>query len=98
MRVRRKGKNMEEERIEKIYEILNNIPVTVDNFDTIQKIRESLLNQDYIGALKKLEILSKEQKNDNKVEESYKQEEEESRNKNAAPIKFRIARKVNGSI
>lgn len=69
---------MEEERIEKIYEILNNIPVTVDNFDTIQKIRESLLNQDYIGALKKLEILSKEQKNDNKVEESYKQEEEET--------------------
>ena len=62
MRVRRKGKNMEEERIKKIYEILNNIPVTVDNFDTIQKIRESLLNQDYIGALKKLEILSKEQK------------------------------------
>lgn len=78
MRVRRKGKKMEEERIEKIYEILNNIPVTVDNFDTIQKIRESLLNQDYIGALKKLEILSKEQKNDNKVEESYKQEEEET--------------------
>lgn len=78
MRVRRKGKNMEEERIEKIYEILNNIPVTVDNFDTIQKIRESLLNQDYIGALKKLEILGKEQKNDNKVEESYKQEEEET--------------------
>ena len=36
MRVRRKGKNMEEERIEKIYEILNNIPVTVDNFDTIR--------------------------------------------------------------
>ena len=69
---------MEEERIEKIYEILNNIPVTVDNFNTIQKIRESLLNQDYIGALKKLEILSKEQKNDNKVEESYKQEEEET--------------------
>ena len=69
---------MEEERIEKIYEILNNIPVTVDNFDTIQKIIESLLNQDYIGALKKLEILSKEQKNDNKVEESYKQEEEET--------------------
>lgn len=69
---------MEEERIEKIYEILNNIPVTVDNLDTIQKIRESLLNQDYIGALKKLEILSKEQKNDNKVEESYKQEEEET--------------------
>ena len=69
---------MEEDRIEKIYEILNNIPVTVDNFDTIQKIRESLLNQDYIGALKKLEILSKEQKNDNKVEESYKQEEEET--------------------
>ena len=69
---------MEEERIEKIYEILNNIQVTVDNFDTIQKIRESLLNQDYIGALKKLEILSKEQKNDNKVEESYKQEEEET--------------------
>lgn len=78
MRVRRKGKNMEEERIKKIYEILNNIPVTVDNFDTIQKIRESLLNQDYIGALKKLEILSKKQKNDNKVEESYKQEEEET--------------------
>lgn len=69
---------MEEERIKKIYEILNNIPVTVDNFDTIQKIRESLLNQDYIGALKKLEILSKKQKNDNKVEESYKQEEEET--------------------
>lgn len=67
---------MEEEKIEKIYEILNNIPVTVDNFDTIQKIRKSLLNEDYIGALKKLEILSEEKKADNKVEESYKQEEE----------------------
>lgn len=67
---------MEKEKIEKIYEILNNIPVTVDNFDTIQKIRKSLLNEDYIGALKKLEILSEEKKADNKVEESYKQEEE----------------------
>ena len=69
---------MEKEKIEKIYEILNNIPVTVDNFDTIQKIRKSLLNEDYIGALKKLEILSEEKKADNKVEESYKQEEEET--------------------
>ena len=70
---------MEEERVEKIYEILNNIPVTSENFNTIEKIREALLNKDYISALKKLETLNKMSKKQAKKQEVQKVEKEEIR-------------------
>lgn len=69
---------MEEERVEKIYEILNNIPVTSENFNTIEKIREALLNKDYISALKKLETLNKMSKKQAKKQDVQKVEKEEN--------------------
>ena len=39
---------MEESKVKKIYEILNNIPVTEKNKDLIEEIREKLLNKEYI--------------------------------------------------
>ena len=44
---------MEEEKIKKIYEILNNIPVTEDNKKTIEEIKRELLNKDYLEAFKR---------------------------------------------
>lgn len=49
---------MEESKIKKIYEILNNIPVTEKNKDLIEEIRRELLNEDYVRAFKKIEELS----------------------------------------
>ncbi len=50
---------MDEERIQKIYSILNNIKITPQNTDIVEEIKKLLLNEDYIEALKKLEELSK---------------------------------------
>ncbi len=46
---------MEESKIKKIYEILNNIPVTEKNKDLIEEIRRELLNEDYVKAFRKIE-------------------------------------------
>ena len=51
---------MEEEKIKRIYEILNNIPVTKDNKETIEEIKKQLLNKDYLEAFKKIDELNKE--------------------------------------
>ena len=45
---------MEEEKIKRIYEILDNIPVTSKNEKVIQEIRQELLNQDYMKAFNNL--------------------------------------------
>lgn len=50
---------MEESKISKIYEILNDIPVTEQNKEIIEEIRQELLNEDYVKAFKKIEELSK---------------------------------------
>ena len=71
---------MEEEKIKRIYEILNNIPVTKDNKETIEEIKKQLLNKDYLEAFKKIDELNKIQKGEKKVEkveEEPKEEEEE---------------------
>ena len=71
---------MEEEKIKRIYEILNNIPVTKDNKETIEEIKKQLLNKDYLEAFKKIDELNKIQKGEQKVEkieEEPKEEEEE---------------------
>lgn len=67
---------MEPEKIKKIYEILNNIPVTSENISVIEEIKEELLNQNYITALQKMEQLSKikEQEPKVKIEETEEQE------------------------
>lgn len=53
---------MEADKINKLYEILNNLEATSKNEDIIDEIRKELLNEDYIGALKKIDKLSKMQK------------------------------------
>ena len=71
---------MEEEKIKRIYEILNNIPVTKDNKETIEEIKKQLLNKDYLEAFKKIDELNKIQKGEKKVEkveEEPKEEEED---------------------
>lgn len=61
---------METKNIKKIYELLNKIPVTDQNQETIAEIKECLLNGDFITALEKIQDLQLE----NEVEEK-KQEE-----------------------
>ncbi len=50
---------MELDKIKKIYEILNSIPVTEKNETVIEEIKEELLNGDFVEALKKIDMLSK---------------------------------------
>ena len=68
---------MEEEKIKRIYEILNNIPVTKDNKETIEEIKKQLLNKDYLEAFKKIDELNKIQKGEKKVEVVKEEPEEE---------------------
>lgn len=69
---------MEESKIKKIYEILNNIPVTEKNKDLIEEIRRELLNEDYVKAFKKIEELSnlKEKTEETEIEEDEEPEED----------------------
>ena len=67
---------MEEEKIKRIYEILDNIPVTEKNKSIIEEIKQELLNKDYMAAYKKIEKLNKT-KEDDEDEEEYIEEEEE---------------------
>lgn len=65
---------MEESKIKKIYEILNNIPITEKNKELIEEIREELLNKDYMKAYKKIEELSNLKED---FEEEFEVEQEE---------------------
>ena len=67
---------MEEEKIKRIYEILDNIPVTEKNKSIIEEIKQELLNKDYMAAYKKIEELNKTKKDDEEDEEEYVKEEE----------------------
>lgn len=69
---------MEEEKVKKIYSILNNIEVTPENEYLVEEIREKLLNEDYIEAFKKLEKLGKMQKKSEQIEIEEDEEEEET--------------------
>ena len=68
---------MEEEKIKKIYSILNNVSVTMENEYLVEEIKEKLLNEDYIEALKKLEELTKMQKKLEQEELEQEENEEE---------------------
>ena len=70
---------MEEEKIKKIYSILNNVSITMENEYLVEEIKEKLLNEDYIEALKKLEELTKMQNKSQQEElEQVEVEEEET--------------------
>ncbi len=68
---------MEESKVKKIYEILNNIPVTEKNKDLIEEIREKLLNKEYIEALSKIEELNNLKEDEEDLEETDEEETEE---------------------
>ena len=69
---------MEEEKIKKIYEILDNIPVTEKNKSIIEEIKQELLNKDYMAAYKKIEKLNKSEEDDEDEEEYIEEEEEQT--------------------
>ena len=48
---------MDSPKIKKIYDLLNEIPVTEDNEDTINEVKDFLLNGDFINALEKIRDL-----------------------------------------
>lgn len=69
---------MEEEKINKIYTILDNIKVNSKNESIIEAIRSDLLNKNYIEVLKKIEKLNKiERKKIDEDEEKYEEKEEQ---------------------
>ena len=49
---------MNEEQINKIYELLDSIKVNKKNEKVIEEIRQELLNKDYVKVLKKIEELN----------------------------------------
>ncbi len=63
---------METKNIKKIYELLDKIPVTDQNQETIEEVKECLLNGDFITALEKIQDLQLENE-----EEEEQQEEME---------------------
>ena len=76
---------MEENKIKKIYEILDSIVITNENADLIEEIRSDLMNKNYILALKKMEKLNEQsreekKKNKEKAEKEKKQKEEKKLN------------------
>lgn len=48
---------MEQNKIDKLYELIDNIPVTNDNVDVIKEVKNDLAQQDYKSALEKIERL-----------------------------------------
>ncbi len=72
---------MEQEKTNKLYELINNIPVTEDNIDIIKEIKNDLAQRDYTAALKKIENLGKrketaEQKKKTRKNKSAEKEED----------------------
>ena len=54
---------MNEEKIDKLYELINNIPITDDNVQLIEEIKGDLSRGDYISSLKKIEMLGQKKQN-----------------------------------
>ena len=79
---------MEQDKIEQIYQMINNIPITKENAMLIEETKQDLLNKDYIQALRKLEKLStmKQPKAAEKVVKA--REEKEEKNKSIYPAEL----------
>ena len=69
---------MEEEKIKKIYKVLNSINLTSDNEEMVDDIKGDLLNEDYMEAMKKLEKLNRMEKKLAKEQEKMNIKEEET--------------------
>lgn len=63
------------ENIKKIYELLNNVPVTKENEETVAKIKELLLNGEFAEAVDTLKKLQMGQDTDEQIIEEEEQEE-----------------------
>lgn len=74
---------MDQDKTDKLYELINNIPVTEDNVEIIKQIKNDLAQRDYTSALKKIEILGQQkekntaQGNDKKTKKSSGKEQDE---------------------
>ena len=71
---------MEDEKIKKVYKILDSIPVTDENEELIEEIRKDLDSQNYVIAFKKIESLAQDVKN--KEKEKLKKAKNEEKIKN----------------
>lgn len=65
---------------EKLYELIDNIPVTSENAGLIEEIKEDLAEKNYTAALQKIEMLGtskKERTSQEDIEEEQEEEEED---------------------
>lgn len=68
---------MEQNKTDKLYELINNIPVTEDNMELIKEIKGDLASRDYASALKKIERLGQTKANESSEKETTDSEDEE---------------------
>lgn len=66
---------MKQDKIDKLYELIDNIPVTEDNLEIIQEIKKDLEQRDYASALNKIEILGQKKEKNLPKEEMEKKVE-----------------------
>ena len=79
--------------VEQLYELLNQIPVTSENQDEIEEIKQALSDKNYITALTKIKNLkmlmseAEKEKEDYDDEENAKNEEDDDENINMLNVK-----------
>ena len=67
---------MEEEKINELYKLIDNIPITSENEELIEEIKNDIENKDYTAALEKIEKLGqKNQTNKAKTKKPKKENE-----------------------
>ena len=76
---------METDKIKKIYELLDKIPVTDENEEEIEQVRDCLLNGDFITAIDKLKNLQEEEQEHGNEEETEEVLEEKYPSKLSNP-------------
>lgn len=79
---------MEQDKIEQIYQMINNIPITKENAMLIEETKQDLLNKDYIQALRKLEKLSTMKQPKVSGKAVRKQKVKEEKNKSIYPAEL----------
>ena len=79
---------MEQDKIEQIYQMINNIPITKENAMLIEETKQDLLNKDYIQALRKLEKLSSMKQPKVSEKAVRKQKVKEEKNKSIYPAEL----------
>ena len=69
-----------ENNMDKLYELLDNIPITEENEDKIQEIKECIKNENFVEALEKIKLLdgTKKVKKSKRTEEYEEEPKEET--------------------